>query len=238
MARRLLFLIALFAFTDTALAQTPPSCIAPANLPRPKLDGPDKDQPVRRIPIASYTLALSWSPQYCRGGNAGKERLRCNGRLARFGFTLHGLWPDGAGTTWPQYCRPAALLPSPIIRQNICATPSVDLVQHEWAKHGTCMTTDPTKYFNEARALYDQVKVPDMDGLSRRRTLTIGAFVDAFVAVNPAIPARAVRVTTTRGNWLDELWLCLDKQQRWAPCKVSQDGGNNPRRSLRIWRGR
>ncbi len=235
------FWIAPLAFSVVAapaIAQTPPRCVAPSILPRPKLDGPSADQPTRRMPIASYTLALSWSPQWCRGPAASREKLRCNGRLARFGFTLHGLWPDGAGTTWPQYCRPAALLPAPIIRQNICATPSVDLIQHEWAKHGTCMTTDPKEYFAQARALYAQVRAPDMEALSRRRNLTIGAFVDAFVAVNPDIPTSAVRVTTARGGWLDELWLCLDRQQRWAACKTNQDGGAGLRASLKIWRGR
>ncbi len=226
---------ALGAMPLPALAQAA-QCSAPNVLPRPKLDGPDKAQPVRRIPTASYTLALSWSPQWCRGTTGKGEALRCAGRMGSFGFTLHGLWPDGAGKTWPQYCRAAPLLPAAIIRQNICATPSVDLIQHEWAKHGTCMTRDPKAYFSRARGLYHAVRYPDMDALSRRRGLTIGIFVDAFVAVNPAIPARAVRVTTTRDGWLDELWLCLDTGFAYQACRTSQDGGKALARPLKIWR--
>lgn len=212
-------------------------CTPPEVLPRPKLDKPSKAEPARRIPTASYTLALNWSPQWCRGKAGSREALRCSGRMGRFGFTLHGLWPDGAGTTWPQYCRAAPLLPPAIIRENICATPSADLIQHEWAKHGTCMERDPRAYFGRARALYGAVRAPDMDALSRRQNLTVGQFRDAFLAANPAIPARAVRVRTTREGWLDELWLCLDTRFRYQPCRTTQDGGAALARRLRIWRG-
>ncbi len=211
------------------------SCIAPSVLPRPRFDGPSKNEPARRIPTASYTLAISWSPQSCRSPGPG-DALRCGGKLGAFGFTLHGLWPDGAGKIWPQYCRAAAILPRAIIRQNICVTPSPDLIQHEWAKHGTCMGRDPSAYFAKSRALYQALRYPDMKALSRRRNLTIGGFVDALVAVNPAVPARAVRVTTTKDGWLDELWLCLDKRFRYKTCKANQDGGSPSGRKLRIWR--
>ena len=147
--------------------------------------------------IASYTLALSWSPQQCRGANGNRDPLRCTQKIGRFGFTLHGLWPDGAGATWPQYCRKTTLLASNIIRQNICATPSVDLIQHEWAKHGTCMARDPADYFARSQALYRAIVDPDMNALSRQKGLTVGAFIDAFSAANPRIPAAAIRVTTT-----------------------------------------
>lgn len=217
-----------------ALAQAA-SCTAPSVLPRPKFDGPSRNEPARRIPTASYTLAISWSPQLCRSPGRS-DALRCGGKLGAFGFTLHGLWPDGAGKTWPQYCRAAKILPQSLVRQNICVTPSPDLIQHEWAKHGTCMGRDPVPYFARSRALYQALRYPDMDALSRRGDMTIGGFVDAFVAVNPAVPARAVRVTTTRDGWLDELWLCLDKRFRYEACKVNQNGGATSRRKLRIWR--
>lgn len=221
-----------------ALAQAA-GCTAPAVLPRPRFDGPNESQPVRRIPTASYTLAISWSPQFCRGGNAAKrEPLRCGGRLGSFGFTLHGLWPDGAGKNWPQYCRQASLLPAAVIRQNICVTPSPDLIQHEWAKHGTCTGRDPAPYFARSRAMYQAVHYPDMNSLSRRDDLTVDRFINAFVSENPAIPVKSVRVTTTRDGWLDELWLCLDTRFRYTACKTSQGGSAGLRQNLRIWRGR
>ncbi|MFT3968289.1 MAG: hypothetical protein QM690_20655, partial [Sphingobium sp.] len=37
------------------------SCTVPAAIPTPEAAGPSAAQPVRRIPVASYTLALTWS---------------------------------------------------------------------------------------------------------------------------------------------------------------------------------
>ena len=134
-----LALVALIAMPGTALAQSA-QCSPPAQIARPDLEGPTAKEPKRTLPIGSYTLALSWSPQYCSTAKGGRSAIQCGGRNGRFGFTLHGLWPDGFGKEWPQYCRAANLVPRQVIRQNLCATPSVQLIQHEWAKHGTCNT--------------------------------------------------------------------------------------------------
>jgi ribonuclease T2 len=113
-------------------------CPVPAGALDVRPDGPDAGQPRRLRTIGSYTLAISWSPNHCRtAGDQPASRFQC--RDGRFGWTLHGLWPDGTGAEWPQYCRPARLLPQPVIRNGLCATPSAQLMQHEWAKHGTCM---------------------------------------------------------------------------------------------------
>ena len=34
-------------------------------------------------------------------------------------------------------------------RRMMCATPSAQLIQHEWAKHGTCMRADPRRLFRQ-----------------------------------------------------------------------------------------
>ena len=147
---RLILALLLMLAPSAALAQSA-QCRMPATLPRPKAEGPTAKEPKRVLPIGSYTLAISWTPQYC---STARDRgsLQCGGRNGKFGFTLHGLWPDGVGKEWPQYCRPADLVPRDVVRDNLCATPSVQLIQHEWAKHGTCMTTKPELYFNLSRA--------------------------------------------------------------------------------------
>ncbi len=211
-------------------------CSAPARIERPRPDGPSASQPRRVLPIGGYTLALTWSPRYCREhrGEPG-ARFQCGGGN-RFGFTLHGLWPDGLGKDWPQYCRAAALLPRPVIRANLCATPSAQLLQHEWAKHGTCMTGyTPQRYLGRSTGLYGALRFPDMDALSRA-PLTAGAFARAMAAVNPTLRAEAVRVTTDRRGWLDELWLCLDTRFRYARCRADS-GGVPAGATVRIWRG-
>lgn len=211
-------------------------CAVPAAIPTPRADGPTTREPKRVVPIGGYTLALTWAPQYCRTNSrdAG-AKFQC-GVGNRFGFTLHGLWPDGKGREWPQYCKPAAILSPDVIRRNLCATPSAQLLQHEYAKHGTCMGVAPAQYFARATKLYGDVRYPDMDGLSRRATLTAGQFAAAFARANRGMTPAMLRVTSTRQGWLDEVWICLN--QRFAPvaCPSHQKGVAASRR-LKIWRG-
>jgi ribonuclease T2 len=209
-------------------------CLPPVSLPRPVPDLPTADQPSRVLPIGSYTLAITWSPQFCRsGGFSPAARFQC-GSGNSFGFSLHGLWPDGLGKAWPQYCAAAPLLPPATIASMICTTPSAQLIQHEWAKHGTCAGMTPDAYFAKASRLYARLRYPDMNALSRA-PLTVARFTAAFAAANPGVPASSVRVTASKG-WLDELWLCLDTRFSYERCKAGT-GGLAPDARLKIWRG-
>ena len=215
----------------------PLTCAVPSQIERPRPDTPNARQPRRVVTTASYTLALSWSPQYCRA--RGEGGFQCSARVSggnRFGFILHGLWPDGAGRDWPQYCRPVALLSDATIRANLCATPSVQLLQHEWAKHGSCMTGSAEDYFRRATGLFAQIRYPNMDALSRRGGLTVGAFTAALARTNPGLSPDMMRVATTRGGWLDEVKLCLDLNFRYARCSRGQGGGAPATARLKIWR--
>jgi ribonuclease T2 len=117
-----------------ALAQAY-QCRMPARVTVPP--APQLGQTVR-MPIARYTLAASWSPDHCkmRGQN---DPLQCSGKAGRFGFVLHGLWPEGAAGRWPQWC---AVTPRPTpaqLAENLCMTPSPRLLEHAWAKHGSSL---------------------------------------------------------------------------------------------------
>lgn len=213
------------------------SCTIPdAGALRVQPDLPSEKEPRRLLPIASYTLALSWSPQHCHSPDSAKRsRFQCGGNN-RFGFVLHGLWPDGAGREWPQYCKATSLISEKTVRANLCATPSAQLLQHEWAKHGTCMPGEtPESYFGKATALYRKVRYPDMASLSRQ-SLTVGKFAAAMARVNPGMRADMMRITTNRQGWLNEVWICMDKSFRYARCPAHQGGARASAR-LRIWRG-
>ncbi|MEG3174832.1 ribonuclease T [Sphingomonas sp. RB3P16] len=211
-------------------------CSVPAAVPRPHPDLASASQPQRVLPIGSYTLALTWAPEYCHGKlRDAAAQFQCQSGN-RFGFTLHGLWPDGVGKEWPQYCTSTALLPEALIRQHVCATPSPQLLQHEWAKHGTCMGTTPQAYFARSTGLYAKLGYPDMTALSRR-PLTAGQLAAAFAKANPGVPADAVRVTANKKGWLDELWMCLDKSLAYRRCEANS-GGLDANASVKVWRGR
>ena len=228
--------LAIAAWPAAALAQVG-DCAPPANPPRIHPELPSADQPARRLPIGGYTLAISWAPRFCRdSGDKPASRFECDGR-GRFGFVLHGLWPDGVGPVWPQYCAATPLLPPAVVRGAMCATPSAQLLQHEWAKHGTCMAGyDPARYFALSTGLYRKLRFPDMDALSRQ-PLTAGGVAEAIATANPGLRADQMRVTTDRQGWLDEVWLCLDKAFAFTRC-AAHSGGVSADTKVRIWRGR
>lgn len=236
--KRLVFAIALVL--PAAVQAQAYSCSPPHSIPRVRPDLPSAGQPVRTLPIGGYTLAITWSPQFCRTRRDDPTaRFQCGD--ARFGWTLHGLWPDGEGKDWPQYCRATALLPRAVIARNLCATPSAQLLQHEWAKHGTCMSgtgagISPSQYFARSTALYRRLRYPDMDALSRE-PLSAGGFAAAMARANPGLRPDMMRITADRDGWLDEVWMCLDRRMRGARCPAHQ-GGLAASAPLRIWRGR
>ena len=208
-------------------------------LTRPHAELPSAEQPARNVPITSYTLALSWAPEYCHGARGQRAAdPECRLAVQRAGFTLHGLWPDGAGQDrWPQYCHPVTILSEAQLRAGVAATPSPQLLQHEWAKHGSCMGSDPVAYFTEERRLYGQVALPDMRALARRRALRAGDIASAFARANPQLPASAVRVHANKRGWLEEVWLCLDRRRRFAACDAYQSGGAQVDAPIRIETG-
>jgi ribonuclease T2 len=204
-----------------------PSCPLPATLPRPHAELPSAEQPARPLPIASYTLSLIWQPESCfsRRDRSPGDR-QCSDERYSTRFTLHGLWPDGAAKgRWPQYCHPVALLTDAQVRAGFCATPSVQLLQHEWAKHGSCTGADPAAYFAEESRLCASLHYPRMTELAHRRDLTAGDVAQAFAAANPGMSADGVRLNVNKKGWLEEVWLCLDVTRRFARCGPGQSDG-------------
>jgi ribonuclease T2 len=206
------------------------ACRPPATLPPPTIDGPTAEQPRRVLPIGGYTLSLIWTPEQCRPGGANGEGIAC--QTAR-GFVLHGLWPDGRGKDWPQYCRPASVLPQRTLAAHWCATPSAQLLQHEWAKHGTCMAGySADRYFATSGRLFRRLTAPAMTTLAAQPDLTVGRFADAYEAAN-RLPAGSVRLNVNRKGWLQEVWVCLDTRFKPQNCPAHQ-GGAARAQALRI----
>jgi ribonuclease T2 len=224
----LIALVALIAMPVAAMAEQ--QCRVPQSLPAPKLESVGADK-VRQMPVTDYLLTLSWSPQYCR--SSGKGQSQC-ARGSSFGFVLHGLWPEGPGASWPQYCKPVSAVPTEVIRMAYCATPSVNLIQHEWGKHGSCMTDDPARYFKAATTLYGAIKSPDMNSLSRARPDAAG-FITAFVAANPGLRADSINVQLSKGGWLEEVRICLGTDFKPQKCAADKSGAR-PREQVKIWR--
>lgn len=217
------------------LALITPAALAAQTFSPPHAELSSDDQPVRNVPTTGYTLSLSWAPEYCQAhrDRATSER-ECSDRTIRSGFVLHGLWPDGDGfNRWPQYCHPVAILNDAQIQAGIGATPSPQLLQHEWAKHGSCMTDDPVAFFTEETRIYRTIHAPDMVALAKRRGMSASDVQQAIAAANPGMTANMMRLNVNKKGWLEEVWFCLGKDRRPRPCPASQ-GSAKPGQSVRI----
>lgn len=226
MRKGLTYAIALAALLAPAAAfAQAQSCAIPDILPRPHLDEASDRQPRRVMPIGDYKLALIWQPQHCRRAAMGAEDMQCDRDAKGRGFVLHGLWPNGVKPgTWPQYCAPTSILPPATLRANYCATPSVQLQQHEWAKHGTCVTRRPEDYFARSTRLYRALRFPDMARIARSGDISVGALSAAFAAANPGMRADGLRVTASDDNALSEIWVCYDTRLRYRRCPPRSGG--------------
>lgn len=205
------------------LALAAPSCRLPTDIPATQ---PGKPGDVRNMPIGGYLLTFSWSPEACFAarqraadnpyGTPVDTNIQC-GKANHFAFVLHGLWPEGQDKDWPQYCRPVPTVAAATVRAELCRTPSVSLIEHEWEKHGSCGWKTPEAYFAQSSKLMDQVALPDLSGMTRGQ-INASAIRAAFVAANPSLPHDAIGIAANKGGWFEEVRLCLDTAFHYRAC--------------------
>ncbi|MGB7408200.1 MAG: ribonuclease T, partial [Pontixanthobacter sp.] len=140
--------VAFLAIVGTMSAGSPLAaqayqCRMPKVVSVPKISPQAKP---RRLPVTGYTLAASWSPEFCKGREMqARHRTQCSGRSGRFAFVAHGLWPESR-RNWPQWCATRRTVSSAVARANMCMMPSTRLIASQWAKHGSCMSRRPRTY--------------------------------------------------------------------------------------------
>lgn len=194
------------------------------------------DGPRRSLPVTGYTMALSWSPEFCKPrADQRSHAAQCSGKNGSFGLVVHGLWPE-SGASWPQWCGEGAALTPATIRANMCMMPSERLIARQWAKHGSCMVRRPDAYLKVTRILWDSYRIPDYDRISREEGLTAGRIRAAFADANPGIPASAIGVKLNSRGWLEEMRLCYAKTFRPTRCSASRFGAKDSA-AAKIWRG-
>lgn len=195
------------------------------------------DGPRRSMSVAGYTLALSWSPEFCRfRKDSARHSRQCSGRDGRFGFVVHGLWPEGTGGRWPQWCARSHPLEARDLAPNLCQTPDTALLAREWAKHGSCMVRDPERYFRVQRILWRSLRFPDYDRLSRKPGLTAGEIRTAFADANRHWDAEDVGLVVNNRGWLTEMRLCYGKDFMPTACDARRFGPKDSA-PVKIWRG-
>lgn len=203
--------------------------------PRISVPAIEPDGPRRVLPVTGYTLALTWSPAFCRTREGQRNHaLHCSGGNGLFGLTVHGLWPNSGGS-WPQWCDTRQRPSSAEVAAQLCMAPSPRLLARQWAKHGSCMARRPATYFRITRILWNSLTLPDLDRMSRKPGLTVGDLRAQFAAANPGWSAQSVGLVLDSG-WLQEVRLCYDRRFRPTACDRTRFGPPDTA-ALRIWRG-
>lgn len=221
------FVIAAPLAAQSYQCRMPKSVSAPAIVP---------DGPVRHLPVTGYTMALSWSPEFCRSREGQRAHaLQCSGDNGRFGFVLHGFWPE-SGRGWPQWCLTTRRPTGAAITRQLCTSPSPRLVARQWAKHGSCSGWNPQTYFRVSNILFDSLRFPDFDRLSRKPGLSVGDLREWFLAANTGWRRDAIGVKLNARGWLEEVRLCYNRRFRPEACDRRRFGPADDA-SVRIWRG-
>ena len=199
-----------------SLAAEAVRCALPKEVESVGLQPPPAAEIQRDVPIASYLLSLSWSPEVCRAHPEDPDaELRC--KLNRFGFTVHGLWPNGPDKVHPRYCGEPTVVDPTTLRADLCMTPSRWLLQHEWEAHGTCAWATPQAYFARARALRATLIMPDLIP-GKGEAMTAGEVRAAFLARNPGLARDELEVEVDSANRLQEVHVCYNLAFKPAPC--------------------
>ena len=191
----------------------------------------------REMAITGYTLALSWSPEFCRlREDSARHARQCSGQAGNFGFIVHGLWPEGARGSWPQWCGTNRQPEGREVNKSLCMIPSESLIAQQWEKHGSCMARNPDTYLRITRILWNSLRWPDFDRLSRREGLTAGDIRTAFAEANPYWEEEHIGLKVNERGWLEEMRLCYDRRFMPTRCDRRRVGPDGDER-VRIWRG-
>ncbi|WP_035690714.1 ribonuclease T2 family protein [Azospirillum halopraeferens] len=164
-----------------------------------------------------YLLSLSWSPAFCARQDEGASPEQC-GADKRFGFIIHGLWPQHDSGGYPERCASSRRVPEAVVDAMMPVMPSVPLITHQWRKHGTCSGLDVEEYFARTRAAFAGITVPpDLAEPAEGLALSASEVEARFVQANPGLKPEMIAMICSR-NAVTEVRLCLDRELKPRPC--------------------
>ncbi len=164
-----------------------------------------------------YLLSLSWSPQYCSDMGDDPEDPQCApGR--RYGFVVHGLWPQSQEGNNPRTCSPAPRLDSQTEKSMLDIMPSEQLILHEWGSHGTCSGLQPADFFKLTRAAFQKVKIPAQYlGPKSALAVPVKQLRQSLTDANPGLRPGEFAIYCD-DTYLREVRVCLDKSLNFRAC--------------------
>ena len=115
--------------------------------------------------------------------------------------------------------------------------PSARLIARQWEKHGSCMARRPETYLGVTRILWESLRIPDYDRISREDDLTAGRIRQAFADANGRLwRPENIGVKLNEDGWLEELRLCYNRRFLPTRCDRRRLGARDAT-PAKIWRG-
>src|SRR5271165_6176705 len=166
-----------------------------------------------------YLLTLSWAPEFCATNSAGRTSAECDPKK-HMGLVVHGLWPQYDNGKWPESCASTPPVASATVDHMMPIMPGEVLIQHEWAKHGTCSGLSTQDYFGAIEKLYTGLKVPDdFKKPSSSEQTNASAIEKEFATANNA-PEGAFRVSCPQ-NEFSAVEICISKDMQYQACPAT-----------------
>ena len=197
-----LLVVVCFCLTDAGFAKHKKSSSSPNTASKANFD--------------YYLMTLSWAPEFCTVTPKAKSSDECNPKK-QMGLVVHGLWPQYDSGKWPESCANTPQVPSDLVDRMLPIMPGEPLIQHEWAKHGTCSGLSMQDYFGAIEKFYNGLRLPpDFKKPTEAAQTSPGAIAGKFATANDA-PKAAFRVSCPK-NEFSAVQVCLGKDMKYIAC--------------------
>ncbi len=178
-----------------------------------------------------YVLALSWNATWCALEGDARRAEQCDPKHA-YGFTLHGLWPQGE-RGWPSHCRSTERDPS---RAQSAAMADImgsgGLAWYQWKKHGRCAGIPAQEYYDLSREAYQMIVRPELlRKLDKQVKVPPQVIEKAFLEANSNLRANQLAVTCKDG-YVQEVRVCLTKALVPRACTPRTERGCRAKTAL------
>jgi len=162
-----------------------------------------------------YLLSLSWSPDYC-SGHAGDAE--CGG-TRKYGFVVHGLWPQYE-RGFPGQCPGRAFDAGQVPASLPAVMPSSSLQRHEWSRHGTCSGLPQMEYFQTLERAFQKVTIPPPYRQPIEKVEVAPRQIrENFERANPSFPHGAFALQCPGGGrYLSEVRVCFTRDLEPRAC--------------------
>ncbi len=158
-----------------------------------------------------YLMNVSWSPEFCSIQGTSPQ---C---AARPGFVLHGLWTQNNDGSYPVFCSEE---PAPKnLSDSLDITPDLSLLEHEWAKHGTCSGVGPERFFAMEHRAFHQLRIPaEFEHIDHEISMLPNRILGDFYAENPSFPLGSILLSCGH-NHLTAIEACYSKDLKPIFCR-------------------